>query len=288
MIAKLKADRWTLMKVAAMTTNAIEEQLRSYGVRFTRDGFLAVTHGRSSAWSIADEWLRAGATCRGADEDFLGMAACELWKRILPERPSVEMIDDWMQDGYLLLEDGKPSEACDLWWKVWSALRTHHFSPAMSTMHRADDVFRGSQSIFNWSQDFEMEVRNAALDNAHFNEIGGQFCEEWLAQFVSESQPIPLNFGQCRAELTANSGDEVRALELFDELPTLAPEEPWAYVFAADAHAGVFHRRVLPFAPEKAEPLYRRALSLARNADDRHAIQDRLSDLRARVLGPHD
>jgi len=30
----------------------------------------------------------------------LSLAACELWKRWCPQRPSVEMLDDAMQEGY--------------------------------------------------------------------------------------------------------------------------------------------------------------------------------------------
>ena len=65
------------------------------------DEFEALARGRGSAWSISQTWLASPTVvCTGVEEDFLGLAACELWKRLLPQRPSIEMLDDWMQEGY--------------------------------------------------------------------------------------------------------------------------------------------------------------------------------------------
>lgn len=283
-IERLKADRWTLEKVAAMSTSAILDQLRSFGVETSRDRFAQLAAGRASAWSLSDDWLAGGATCRGVDQDFLGMAACELWKRFVPDPPSVEMLDDWMQDGYRNIEDGEIEAACDVWWKTWSALRTHVLRPAMTTMHAADAVFRGSQSIFNWSQDFQMELHNAALDEERFNAMGRQYAEEWLAQFSGESQTTELNFRQFHAELVARSGDVSRALELFEQLPARWPDDVWAHVYAGDAHAGLFLGKSAPRSPERALALYTRARELASDPDDREAVDDRIASLADR---PH-
>jgi hypothetical protein len=58
------------------------------------------------AWSIAEEWLVRRTSRSGRrDEDFFGLAACEFWKRLLSDRPSVEMLDDWMPSAYIVLAD---------------------------------------------------------------------------------------------------------------------------------------------------------------------------------------
>jgi hypothetical protein len=41
------------------------------------------------------------------DDDFLGVAACGLWEHYCPGRASVEMLDDWMQEGYELSMSGR-------------------------------------------------------------------------------------------------------------------------------------------------------------------------------------
>jgi hypothetical protein len=46
------------------------------------------------------------------DDDFLGIAACELWEHYCPERPSVEMLDDWMQEGYDLSTSPRGWRTC--------------------------------------------------------------------------------------------------------------------------------------------------------------------------------
>ena len=154
-------ESWTIDKVASMSTAQIEDQLRAFGVVHSRRRFVELSSSTSSAWSISEDWLAADPiNCRGKEEDFLGLAACELWKRYGIEPASVEMIDDWMQEGYALLERNKGDEACDVWWRVWCALRPR-FGSDMTTMNDVFAVFQGTQSVFNWSQDFETSRRSA-------------------------------------------------------------------------------------------------------------------------------
>ena len=54
-----------------------------------------------------------------SDRDFLGLAACELWRRFSPDPPSLERIDDWLCEGYNFSDDKNPSQAIAAWWKVW-------------------------------------------------------------------------------------------------------------------------------------------------------------------------
>lgn len=193
--------------------------------------------------------------------------------------PSLEMLDDWMQEGYGMVEDGDAEAACDAWWKTWSALRTHHLRPAMTTMNAADVAFRGTLSIFDWCQDFQMELQNVALDETRFIAMGQQYAEEWLAQFSGETPTTERNFRQFHAELVARGGDAARALELFEQLPAKWPDDVWAHVYAGDAHAGLFLDELLPRSPQRALALYTRARDLATNRDDRDAVEDRISSL---------
>ena len=54
---------------------------------------------------------RFRVSARGHDDDFIWMAACILWERLRPERPSFEMLDDQRQ---ALKPDQSPAAATAL------------------------------------------------------------------------------------------------------------------------------------------------------------------------------
>ena len=189
---------WTPRKVAALGTEELLAQLRPLNVDASREAYLALAADQTSAWVISEHWRAAvtGRLSRHAD-DFLGLAACELWKRYCPERPSLEMLDDWMQTGYRLAREGQGARACEIWWDVWRTIRAR-LRPEMNTTRRAAVVFDGSQCLFNWVQDFAPELHNAALAERRYAGIGVQLCEEVLAHFPGEDDRFLENF---RADL---------------------------------------------------------------------------------------
>jgi len=56
---------------------------------------------------------------RSFDEDWVWIAAAVVWERCLPNRPSMEMIDDGMQDGYHKVDSEGSAAACQVWLPVW-------------------------------------------------------------------------------------------------------------------------------------------------------------------------
>jgi len=204
-------------------------------VRHTRERFLELAAGRWSAWSVAEVWLaRDPVTCKGKDEDFVGLAACELWKRWLSDRPSLEMLNDWMQDGYDFMERGLGVEAVEKWWQVWRTLQPR-FEPGMTTMDKTRPLYEGTQSLFNWSQDLSMELLNAALEDAEWARRGVQFHREWIAQFPDEDDRMQANFHRDLAECLIRSGDAAAGLTVFHEVVERWPDDVWGYVALADA-----------------------------------------------------
>ena len=74
--------KWTPGKVRAMETDAIVTRLRELGIDGGCAGFMPLSEGHTAAWSIGERWL-AGLQRPPdmLDEDFVCLAACELWKR---------------------------------------------------------------------------------------------------------------------------------------------------------------------------------------------------------------
>jgi hypothetical protein len=286
LVARHMRDQWTRAKVAQMTTENIEAQLCAYGVNHSRERFLALARTRLSAWTIASAWLdEDDVGCAGTkEEDFLGIAACELWQRWIPERPSTEMLDDWMQDGYELSQARDHARACDTWSKVWQVL-VPRFERSMTTMHSVEPVFSGMQSVFNWSQDFETELQNAAVDDPRYAEIGRDYCRQWLAQFTDEDGDMKVSFLRALSDFLFRLGEAGEGQRILEDIVRRWPTNAWGYIALADAYSHIFKgASPLPVDMQRAEQILERGLAAVPKGDrDREVIEDRLRELHTRA-----
>ena len=182
---------WTISKVAKLRTEAIARRLNEYGIDASPEAFEADAKDQTSAWAVAEQWFEDGAP-RPPDVfegDFVCLAACELWKRYLPERPSVEVLDDWIHEGYELSARGQAAKACDRWWQAWTVIR-ERLQPDMNTTDKAASVFDGCQCLSDWTQDLSVDLANASLDHPEYAPRGVEFCEQILAQFKDEPSDL--------------------------------------------------------------------------------------------------
>lgn len=191
-----KARRyWTPGRLADFDTDQIVEGLSGLGLDGSRETFLRLATTTTSAWLVSEQWsaVLGHREVSRFDRDFVGLAACELWKRYCPERPSIEMLDDWMQDGYrrMMVQDSRG--ACEVWWKVWEVVEAR-LTPEMTSTTKAAAVFEGTQCLFNWVQDFAVELTNAGHQEPRWATFGARFCRQVLAQFPEESELTLFNF----------------------------------------------------------------------------------------------
>lgn len=234
-IERCQRDYWTIARIARLSTDQIEGQLRQYGVPYERSDFLARAAKSRSAWRISDPWVKVPSLqCKGKEVDFLGLAACELWKRLIPERPSIEVLDDWMQEGYRLMQEGRQTDTCDIWLKVWNILRPT-FLKSMVAMEKAASVFNGMQCLSNWCQDLEMELHNASINDRRYAELGLKYCGEWFAQFRGESDMTWTNFVYTSSNFQFNLGMREQAFATLRAGIRRCPDYPWAYIHLSDA-----------------------------------------------------
>jgi hypothetical protein len=80
-----------------------------------------------AASAIGDAWRqRFDVSVRGFEDDFIDLAAGVLRERLLSERPSFEILDERMQDGYVaLLSNHDAVHASDQWLEVWNGFKLH-------------------------------------------------------------------------------------------------------------------------------------------------------------------
>jgi hypothetical protein len=272
--------KWTPGKLAGMETDAIVTRLGELGIDGGRAGFMPLTAGHTAAWSIGERWL-AGLQRPPdmQDEDFVCLAACELWKRYSPERPSDEMVDDWVSEGYDYLEANNNSEAADTWLPVWETVMPK-LRPDMRTFRAVDPLFKISQFFGNWIQDFEMALENAARDDRRYADIGVRVVREVLDRFVEEDENTILNY-RCELGrflfLAGRPEDGDAALQaVIRDCPHLAG----GYVALADELT--FEWNVPPDIP-RAIALLEQALSHPVEDAADWDVEARLDDLRDRV-----
>ena len=244
---------WRGSTVAAMSDQEIEDRLILMGAVYDRAEFVERTKTKQSAWEIAEDWGKGLLALSRADRDFFGLAACELWRRLCPERPSHEMIDDWVCEGYRLVEQKKSSDALNSWWKVWETIRAR-LTPDMKDLSRAGESLfpRMSQCLSNWSVDFRLEAVNFSLDDLRAGEIGIRFCGE-LIELLPDADH-DLNVSGDLSMLYYHVGDTEQGDRCCQQLIEKRPDLPAGYAHLTDelvrryskgqADADLLHRAI--------------------------------------------
>ncbi len=271
---------WTPDRLAGLETTEILGRLHDLGIDGTRAAYLAVARGRTSAWEISDVWrdnARSGLT--RFDDDFLGLAACELWKRYCPERPSIEMLDDWMQDGYQLSEERKADQACDRWLEVWEVIWPR-LNPRMRTCDEASVVFSGTQCLFNWVQDFSQELMMAARRATRYGEMGARFCRQILEQFTGEDDLFRDNFRADLGELHFFADQDAEGERVLLDLIAEHPYRGQGYVRLSDILSWSPSEQTPPRDLPRAIQILEEALALPVGDAADYDIELRLADLR--------
>ncbi len=90
--------RWEPAIVENMSTGEIEAKMKALLPSFSLSEFTAKTERYLSCEDLAEEEYYPYATFPDTDEDFIWMACCELWKRLVPDRMAMEHLADRFDD----------------------------------------------------------------------------------------------------------------------------------------------------------------------------------------------
>jgi len=225
----------TVEGVAALSIEALRDRLTEMGIDASREGFIAAAAGEHSAWDVSQGWLRGRpkSSLPRFAEDFAGFAACRLWEAYLPERPSIEMVDDWMQEGYRLGAESGPPKVCELWWKVWEYL----LGRVPSTMRNrvsVDAMYQGLQSIYNWTQDFTLALINTSIRDATWLERAIEYQRELLERFPDDDKELINGTRADLAELLIRAGQRAEGEGILRALIAEHPDRAVGYCRLAD------------------------------------------------------
>ncbi|MBU4495964.1 MAG: SEC-C domain-containing protein [Acidobacteria bacterium] len=191
------------------------------------------------------------------------------------EHEEVDDLDALMQEGYSLSEKIKTVEACKIWIEVWNKLKSR-FSPDMKSIRDSERIFNGIQSLFNWCQDLEMELGNAAIKNNSFNKKRIEYCTEFISFFPETNSLILHNMKRAIAESYFGMGDHSKGDEAFLKLVEEYPENIWGYIGWGDMYFMPLNKMDTPNY-QRAEQIY--GMALHKNIEDKDALLERLDHL---------
>ncbi|WP_413911444.1 YecA family protein [Desulfobacula sp.] len=223
----------SVSQIRSLSTEQLIAKLSERGVRYDQEQFLDMCEKEGSAWDVAEKlWPKQIKSFEKDVSDVTGLSACMLWQRLYDEKKlskvSVEMLDDWMEKGYKQLDKDR-FEACSIWMRVWETFKAD-YDLANRSIDEIDAQFNGSQSFFNWCQDFEMELINASIDSKEFAELGVTYLKEFLACFADEDAIFINQFKSSLGECYCRSGDQEAGEKVMRELIRQYPDRMAGYI----------------------------------------------------------
>ena len=183
-----------MMDVRNMSVEDILDKLNSIGLRINRVIMSELCIKHISAESLA-MWLEKDRKLKGFDADWTWLGVRVLWERWFPEIYNLEMLDDKMQKGYALSEipDNRLLErikydVLEAWGETWEIIKNIMDKHGITDMESFDNVFSGTQSIYNWSMDYDMELENAEVENLEFAQTRIDFCTEYIERYKDKNE----------------------------------------------------------------------------------------------------
>ncbi|MEB3103551.1 SEC-C metal-binding domain-containing protein [Paenibacillaceae bacterium T2] len=183
-------------------------------------------------------------------------------------------LDTQMQEGYKLSMAGNEEAASRIWMQLWDKIKTSMDELDLKYIEDMDRIFQGTQSIFNWASDFEMELENAARRNKELVQNRIRFCNEYVARSKDKGGLNILNMRRAVAEALFQLGRGLEGEQLFKEILEEYPTYGWGWIGWSDQY-GLFAQNQDKNS-EKAISILKQALGVE-NLEDRLDVLDRLN-----------
>ena len=266
---------WTYEEVNKKSTIEIIQMLEGFGILFDKDIFLQDVEKFYSVEQLSENWFKIfRVTAKDRDEDFPWFAAWVLWERLAPTHIlSMEQMDDLINKGFEYLSDDNSKAACDIWLKVWEALK-YRFKPEHKNLDYLDEQYGGSFYVSDFCQDLEGELHNAGLKDKTYYVKRINYCREFIGFFPDEKELMIHNMKRAIAESYSRIDNYEEAELEYKKLVEDYPNNPWGYVGWGDMF---FLDRKKDYA--KAKELFEKGLAIGGDKTAISALQERLEDL---------
>lgn len=271
------AGRPSRSKARSLTDEELLARLRAFGIEMDRSSLKALCMPALSAQEVAEGLIAEHAfkSRGGVDIDWIWICVDALWQRWLPDEPSFEMLDDKMQAGYEPMMSGDSVSACRVWMEAWDDMLRLRAKSGAKTISEFDDLFKGSQSLFNWVQSLELELGNAGPEDPRFLVRRIEVCEKALEMFDTNDPITVGNFRRGIAEAWFGLGEHDKTDRLYREWLKADPQWGWGWIGWSDCYR--FARKVFQDL-SRAEEILREGMKIP-GVDDFKYLADRLISL---------
>ena len=260
-----------------LTDGELLTRLRSFGIDVTRSSLGQLCGTTLSAQEIAQPLLDE-RTFSGEPEqmesDWIWICLAALWQRWFPDQPCFETLDDKIQLGYEL-RSSEVAVASRVWLEAWDDVLRIFDKSGMQSIREFDQLFEGTQSLFNWIQDLEDELWRAGRCDRRFLNARIAVCKEALRRFRDNDRLSTENRRRALAESLFERGETEEAEGLYREWLSQDPRWGWGWIGWSDCYRFT-HTEFRDWA--RSEQLLREGLAVA-GTRDRTDILDRLADL---------
>jgi hypothetical protein len=196
--------------------------------------------------------------------------------------PELEEYDELvllMEEGDDALRNKENTKVCDIWLEVWDKLKPK-FKRGVKNISDAEDVVKGFNFLFNWTQDIEIELGNAGSDNPEYYKKRIKYCDEFCTIFP-ESDVITIhNMKRAIAESYYAIDDVEEGYTCFSNLIEQYPDNIWSYVGWGDMYGYPMNKN--------AEPDFEKALEIynmfdIKNHEDQQILQQRIEYVEQKI-----
>ena len=269
-----KTGRPLLSHGRAMSDETLLAKLQELGLDVDRERLVAAFPTFISAERMTNRMIAdAPSPIPDAQIDWLWIALTCLWERWRPDLANTEMLDDRMQAGYAALAGGDTAQACRLWLEAWRAVLDLMERSGTGSLEEFEKQFCGTQYVFNWVQDLEMELHNAGLKEPDFFRERIVLCETVLAQRSGDWLPIE-GFQAALAQSHFELGDCEEGDRLFRRYLDECPQWGGGWMAWSDSYWLFAGKRRKDAA--RAEQILKEGLAVPR-VEDRTDLLDRLA-----------
>lgn len=263
-----------MVHLRSTPTERLLERLADMGIDLTEAEFVAAARGRRSAWELSRQWRVSIPADRPQDHDFAALAVCELWRRWCPDQPSMEMVDDLMQEGYACLLGDRWVNVYDPWWSAWRVLRDW-ITPEMRTLRAADAAFQGSELFSTWIQSFASPWTVGEPDVRVKRERNLALLRECMEQFPDEDPELLRQFRVDLAVVHFALGERSEGRAVLEAMIVAEPTLCAPYSALA---ADLYHKATTPEELEEAMEILLRAKAADVVDGDIHDLDLRIVD----------
>jgi len=271
--------RWQPDIISRMTTEAIVNKLKQLVPGFDLDSFIAKTGDYLSCEDLTEAEYYPHASFSDEDEDFIWMACEELWQRLVPDKPALELVaqqfDNLCEEIIRAAQKRRLKEVFRHSREVLDLIYRH-------TIEAAPEGRRLRRQFYEKLRDTTAYDLENFLSDLMQNMIGHEEYEKVVDIAGTLGKGLDDDvFLEHKAEGLFGLGRGDEGERLFHQIISRNPDDPWFLLHAGDCHF-IYGKKDCA----KAKNYYLQALDIAREnikkpdgKDELRAVYQRLIDL---------